>query len=409
MVAILGYSREQISSAVQDMYTAVADDPDAGYHFPVGESVGRMLDYPSAYFAQLPDATRQSFIGVGCPLRAGAPQRGDSVLDIGAGSGADSLIAARMVGPEGRVYSLDLTAAMTQRLKHAADAAGVNNIEVLRASAERLPLADASVDLVISNGMLNLVPDKRAAVAEMFRVLRPGGRVQIADVVIRRPVTVDCSEDPRLWAECVVGATVEDELVALFMGAGFEDVRIVRRHDYFAQSPSAQTREIADGFGARSIELAMRRGEQPPGRLARWKQRLDPRRWIANIRRRGLLGMTSLVLALLACYGTLAALALLAALGFGITLADVPWAGPTSAVIAIVAAIAVIAGVRRHQNVLPSLLAIPGAALVAYALLIDFNAVVELVGFMVLAIAVVSDAWLRRRHDVRLLGLDGSD
>ena len=107
----------------------------------------------------------------------------------------------------------------------------------------------------------------------------------------------------------------------------------------------------------------------------------------------------SLVLALLACYGTLAALALLAALGFGITLADVPWAGPTSAIIAILTGIIVMAGMRRHHSMLPSLVAVPGAVLVAYALLVDFNAMVELAGFVLLAIAVAWDTWLRRRHD----------
>lgn len=405
MVAILGYSREQIAAAVQDMYTAVADDPHAGFHFPVGEPVSRLLDYPAERFARLPDMVRDSFIGVGCPLRAGGPRSGETVLDIGAGAGADSLMAAQQVGPDGRVLALDLTEAMTRKLRQAVAQAAAENLDVLQASAERLPLADACVDLVISNGVLNLVPDKRRAVAEMFRVLRPGGRVQIADVVIHRPVTVDCSEDPRLWAECVVGATVEDDLLALFRDAGFEDVRIVRRHDYFAHSPSAQTREIAAGFGARSVELAMRRGTQAPSRIRQWWQRFNPVRLLARIRRQGLAGVAGLVLALLACYGTLMALAVLAAFGLGVTVADVPWAGPTAAIAAGLAAVAVTAGLRRHRRFGPTVVAVTGAALVAHALLVDFNETVEFIGFVLLGIAVGWDVWLRRSRDSRLLGL----
>lgn len=402
MVAILGYSRKQISAAVQDMYTAVAADPNAGFHFPVGEEVSRMLDYPAEQFAQLPRLVRDSFIGVGCPLRAGAPAAGETVLDIGAGAGTDTLLAAQTAG---RVLALDLTSAMTERLQQAVVTTGVSNVHIVQASAESLPLANESVDLVISNGMLNLVPDKRRAVAEMFRVLRPGGRVQIADVVIQRPVTVDCSSDPRLWAECVVGATVEEELLALFVEAGFEDVRVVRRHDYFAHSPSEQTREIAAGFGARSIELTMRRREQAPGRVRQWWQRYNPVRLLAQIRRHGLVGVASLALAILACYGTLVALALLATVGAGITLSDVPWAGPTSALVAIFTAAVVAVGVRRHRRIEPVVLAVVGAGMVAHALLVEFDETVELIGFIVLAIGVGLDIWWRRRMDAHLLGL----
>lgn len=405
MVAILGYSRQQIFEAVQEMYTTVADTPQAGFHFPVGDSVCHLLDYPAEQVSLLPDLARESFIGVGCPMRAGVPSDGETVLDIGSGAGADSLIAAKFAGPGGRVLSLDLTAAMTRRLKQAADQAGVTNVHVLQGSAECLPLADASVDLVISNGMLNLVPDKRRAIAEMFRVLRPGGRVQLADVVIRRPVTVDCSDDPQLWAECVVGATVEDDLLALFQEAGFENVRVVRRHDYFSHSPSSQTREIAAGFGAHSLELCMQRGERAPNRLRQWWQRVNPLRMITRIRRHGWTGAATLVLALLACYGTLLALALLAALGASITLADVPWAGPSSAIAAIVTAIVVATGMRRHQRLEPILVGSIGAGMVAWALLIDFDATVELIGFVLLGIAVAADVLLRRHVDAKLLGL----
>lgn len=402
MVAVLGYSREQIFEAVTDMYTAVADDPGAPFHFPVGEQAGRALGYSDQTLNALPEAVRDSFAGVGCPFNGNAVQPGDTVLDLGAGAGADSLIAARLAGPRGHVVALDLTPAMTRKLK---TGAGSANISVVQASAEELPLADAGFDSITSNGALNLVPDKRRAIAEMFRVLRPGGRVQLADVVIHRPITTDCSEDPRLWVECVVGATVDEELLALFREAGFEDLHVVRSNDYFAHSPSEQTREIAANFGARSVELAMRRGERAPGRMKRWFHRLNPVRMLRGLWRRGFLGVASLGMALAACYGTLAGLALLAAAGLGRTSPDETlWAG-TIAFFAVLTALAVISGADRHRHPGPPLLAAGGAGVVIFALYVHYHQLIESAGFLVLGAAVAWDYVQRRRAQSRVLGL----
>jgi SAM-dependent methyltransferase len=324
------------------------------------------------------------------------------VLDIGAGAGADSLIAARRAGPDGRVVALDLTPAMTRKLKTGAGDAGIH---VIQASAEDLPLADESFDCITSNGALNLVPDKRRAVAEMFRVLRPGGRLQFADVVIHRPVTADCSEDPRLWVECVVGATVDEELLALFRESGFQDVRVVGTRDYFAHSPSAQTREIAASFGARSMELAMRRGERAPGALRRWLHRLDPRRGLVRLWRGGLVGAVGLILALAACYGTLAALGLLAAVGLGRPNPDETlWAGAIALFTALTAA-AMAFGAHRHRIPGPPLLGVAGAAVVLFALFVHYHMFIEGAGFVLLAAAVAWDIVLRRREQARVLGV----
>ena len=165
------------------------------------------------------------------------------------------------------------------------------NVEVIQACAEHLPIANASIDTITSNGALNLIPDKRRAIREMFRVLRPGGQLQLADVVINRPVNVNCDSDPRLWVECVVGATVEDSLLAMLGDAGFENVRILRRLDYFAHSPSQQTREIATRFGAHFTELTAERAGQAPRWWHQWLRRCHPRRWLADLHRRGLLGV----------------------------------------------------------------------------------------------------------------------
>ncbi|WP_148252976.1 MerC family mercury resistance protein [Aidingimonas lacisalsi] len=404
MVAILGYSRQQIISAVQGMYTAVANDPASPFHFPVGDSACHFLDYPQAQTAQLPAATLDSFAGVGYPFHGEAIQPGDRVLDIGAGAGNDSLIARQLTGPEGHVIALDLTYAMTRKLRTVIDTHDIDSIDVIQASAERLPLANDSIDSITSNGALNLVPNKRLAVAEMFRVLRPRGRLQIADIVIQRPVSVDCHDDPRLWVECVVGATVKEDLLALFRDAGFEDIQELNARDYFALSPSEQTRDIASSFGAHTIELSMRRGLTAPSLLQQWLRRLDPRRWFRSIWRRGLLGVISLILALLSCYGTLATVAILPLLGLGLTIDEGIWA--TSIVIfSFLTLLAITAGIRRHHTVWPLLVGIGGTVILLYTLFVDYQPLIELGGFILLIIATGWDLYQRRKREADVLGL----
>jgi SAM-dependent methyltransferase len=404
MVAVLGYSRQQITQAVQGMYHAVAEHPDDDFHFPVGRSASRRLGYPEEQIAALPEALIDSFAGVGYPFRAKAIHAGDRVLDIGAGAGNDALIACRLTGEGGHVIALDLTAAMTRKLRENASLTGVDNLSVVQASAEHLPLPAASVDSITSNGALNLVPDKRRAIAEMFRVLRPGGRLQLADVVIHRPVSVDCHEDPRLWVECVVGATVKEHLMALFEEAGFEEVEVVGSHDYFALSPSDQTREVAESFGAHAIEVGMYRGDRVPTAFHQWRHRLNPRRWLLLLRRRGLLGLASLGLALLSCYGTLALVGLLPMLGIGLAVNEEAWA-VTIAGFTLLTVIILAAGIRQHRHLGPTLLVMPGCAAILHALFIDYQAGVELGGFVILAAAALWDLKTRRQQEARVLGL----
>lgn len=405
MVAILGYSRGQIFAAVRDMYCAVARAPDDHFHFPVGRSAAQALGYPPDQLNRLPATCLDAFAGVGYPFSAEAVQPGDFTLDIGAGAGNDALIALERVGQQGHVIALDLTRDMTHRIGGAAGEAGANNISVVEASAEQLPLADGSVDSITSNGALNLVPDKRRAVAEMFRVLRPGGRIQLADVVIQRPVTVDCSDDPRLWVECVVGATVDEDLLAMFRDAGFEDIRVVRSLDYFSHSPSAQTREIAGSFGAYSVELAMQRAEQSPGAVWHWSRRLNPARAVKSLWRSGAAGVASLALALLTCYGILAALGLLAAIGTRVGLNEDLWAAAIALFVALTV-VAIAPGLRYHRNVGPVAVGAVGALVVCYALFVHYTIAVELMGFLLLAASVGWDIHFRRRAQTRVLGLD---
>jgi arsenite methyltransferase len=394
MVAILGFSRARVLAAVRDMYTEVAAAPDQPFHFPVGRGACLKLGYPPELLDAVPAEALESFAGVGYPFRAQAIRPGDVVLDVGSGSGTDALVAARLTGPAGKVYGLDMTAAMARKLRRLASAAGIGHLAVIEGNAEAIPLADASVDVVTSNGVLNLVPDKRRAVAEIFRVLKPGGRMQLADIVIHRPVTPDCRADPKLWAECVVGATVDEDYLALFRDAGFERIESLRDHDYFALSRSHETREVAARFGARAIELSLLRGAVAPGLLPRLARRLDPRRLIRSVRRRGLEGAFALLLAVLACYGSLAAVGLLSLAGLTLALSDAAVSGTILAFVAL-AVVAVGAGWRRHAQAAPFGVALLGGAIVAYAHGVDFSFAVEFAGFALVALAIFLD---RRAH-----------
>ncbi|RWL93726.1 MAG: methyltransferase domain-containing protein [Mesorhizobium sp.] len=257
MVAVLGFNREQILAAVRDMYTAVACEPERVFHFPTGRQACIFVGYPEPWLDALPATVVESFAGVGLPFRAGVIRRGHRVLDIGSGSGTDVLSAARLVGPEGGVFGLDMTAAMLDKLRGNIERAGVKNVRALEGNAEDIPLPDESVDVVTSNGVLNLVPDKRRAFAEIFRVLRPGGSVQIADIVVAKPIGESSRANPKLWAECVVGASIEDDYLDLFRQAGLVNVTVLRSFDYFSGSSSADTRRIAGALGAKAIEIRM--------------------------------------------------------------------------------------------------------------------------------------------------------
>lgn len=257
MVAVLSDKREFIIAAVKDMYTDVATRPDKEFHFPTGRSACLFVGYPADEVDAIPETAVESFAGVGYPHAGGAISTGSVVLDVGAGSGTDSLIAGRRVGPKGKVYGLDMTAAMLDKLRANIDRMGAANVEPLEGDAEEIPLPDETVDVVTSNGVLNLVPDKAKAFAEIYRVLRPGGRVQLADIVVSNPISDECRSNPELWAECVVGASLEDDYIDMFAGAGFEGIRVLRQFDYFSGSSSENTRKVAAGFKAHTVELVM--------------------------------------------------------------------------------------------------------------------------------------------------------
>ncbi len=261
MVVITSDDREVILDAVRRMYTDVARAPERGFHFPTGRAACEFEGYPDERLDPLPPEAVASYAGVSCPFRADVIRPGDSVLDVGSGSGTDALIAASLVGPQGEVAGLDLTPAMRERLRENAGRMGLSNVRVLDGNAESVPLPDASMDVVTTNGVLNLVPDKPAAVAEIHRVLRPGGRLQLADIVLAEKPSDACRRKPELWAECIVGATKEAEYLELFREAGLREVEVLSRLDYFARSPSEETRELAASLGAEAVVLRARKPE----------------------------------------------------------------------------------------------------------------------------------------------------
>jgi SAM-dependent methyltransferase len=176
----------------------------------------------------------------------GAPQLGATVLDHACGAGMDLLLAALRVGRTGRAIGVDMTQAMREQAMHAAAVAGMSErIRILPGLLEELPLEDASVDVVISNGVLNLSPDKRQALKEIFRVLRPGGRLLLADVVVQRELALPVRRSPELWAACIGGALPEPELFELVSAVGLRDGRIEARFESFAGT-SAEAKVSVD-------------------------------------------------------------------------------------------------------------------------------------------------------------------
>ncbi len=190
---------DALRDQVRDKYREVAVAPGAGYHFHTGRELASRLGYGDGVVGTLPDRAVESFAGVGNPfsLRPLAP--GEHVVDVGSGAGFDSFIAAGKVGPGGQVTGVDMTPEMLAKARQTAAALGLGHVEFREGLAEALPVEDGWADVVISNGVINLCADKRAVFAEIRRVLRPGGRLQFADIANGRPVPIEAMRDIDLW------------------------------------------------------------------------------------------------------------------------------------------------------------------------------------------------------------------
>jgi len=191
---------EALRGQVRDKYREVAVDPGASFHFHTGRGLARRLGYDAEAVAALPDRAVESFAGVGNPFSLRRLEPGEKVVDVGAGAGFDSFIAAGQVGPAGQVIGIDMTPEMLAKSRETAEALGLASVQFKYGLAEAIPVPDGSADVVISNGVINLCPDKRAVFAEIFRVLRPGGRLQLADIANGRPVPIEALRDIDLWS-----------------------------------------------------------------------------------------------------------------------------------------------------------------------------------------------------------------
>lgn len=199
MTSELTIDQTALRAAIRAEYAAVASEPSRGFHFHTGRGLAERLGYPAEWVDPLPESAVESFAGVGNPFALGRLRRGERVLDLGCGAGFDCVLAARQVGPAGRVIGVDMTPAMLAKASANAAALGCGNLEVRQGYIESLPVESASIDVVISNGVINLSPDKAAVFAEIMRVLKPGGRIQIADIIVTRPVPDAARNDIALW------------------------------------------------------------------------------------------------------------------------------------------------------------------------------------------------------------------
>jgi ubiquinone/menaquinone biosynthesis C-methylase UbiE len=238
---------------VKEMYREVAEEPFKEFHFETGRTLAERLGYPRAELEEIPAEAIDSFAGVGYYFDLARIQPGESVVDLGSGSGMDSFLAARQVGGRGRVIGIDMTEAQLTKARRLAADRGFSNVEFVEAHIEQVPLADGSADVVISNGVINLAPDKTRVFAEAGRVLRRGGRLALADIVTSThlPVSVTC--DASLWAACIGGAMQRDDYREAIEAADFEleDLKENSQYRFVSERADNATKK----YGVKSVSL----------------------------------------------------------------------------------------------------------------------------------------------------------
>jgi ubiquinone/menaquinone biosynthesis C-methylase UbiE len=241
-----------LEGKVQQMYRQVAEQPHASYHFEMGRALAQRLGYPEDLLAAIPEGAVESFAGVGFFFDLAALQQGETVIDLGSGSGMDTFIAAGLVGPTGSVVGVDFTREQLTKARRLAAEAGIEHVEFREGRIESLPADDESFDCVISNGVINLSPDKQRIFAEAARVLRPGGRLAIADIVTTRPLTEAIVSNANLWASCIGGAAEQDIYRNLIEAVGLM-IKATQPNPYGFLSTQARNASVK--YGVHSISL----------------------------------------------------------------------------------------------------------------------------------------------------------
>ena len=190
---------ETLRTEISKEYSVVATNPEREFHFHTGRRLAEILEYDEKLVNSVPDSGLESFAGTGNPFAMGKLKEGESVVDVGSGAGFDSLLAAQMVGPEGRVIGVEMTEEMLDKARGAAEEAGLKNVDFIQGLAEKLPVEEGWADVVISNGVINLCMDKLSVFRQLFRVLKSGGRIQISDIVVQRAVSDSAKQKIDLW------------------------------------------------------------------------------------------------------------------------------------------------------------------------------------------------------------------
>ena len=198
-VAELGLELGELRKAISEEYEVVANKPDQGFHFHTGRRLTRILGYQDEWLEGIPESSIESFAGTGNPFSIAEIKLGEIVVDIGCGAGIDSLVAAKKVGSNGKVIGVDMTDAMLNKARKAGEDSGFNQVEFKKGHAESLPIEDGYADVVISNGVINLTPDKKATFREIARILKPKGRLQIGDILVQKKVPDGAKRKIDLW------------------------------------------------------------------------------------------------------------------------------------------------------------------------------------------------------------------
>jgi arsenite methyltransferase len=245
-----GVDARELDRRIQGMYRDVADGSGPALHFPIGREIAEALGYPAALLDGLPAGAVSSFAGVGYHLDLARLRPGERVLDLGSGSGTDVYAAAAHVGPYGHVAGVDIT---PEQLEKARQRRATAPVSFHRARIEALPFGDETFDAVISNGVVNLSPDKRQVFAEAARVLRPGGRLAIADIVTDRQIAARTVCQADLWAACIAGASQRESYLSDITAAGL-DLRLVRRNRAY-RFTSERAQNTTRKYGAHSVSL----------------------------------------------------------------------------------------------------------------------------------------------------------
>jgi ubiquinone/menaquinone biosynthesis C-methylase UbiE len=243
---------EELEAKVKDMYRHVAEEPAGDYHFELGRRLADRLGYPADVLDEIPDGAVESFAGVGYFFDLAELNDGETVVDLGSGSGMDVFFAATQVGSSGRVIGVDFTTEQLGKARRLAEEAGFDQVELREGRIENLPIDAGCCDCVISNGVINLAPEKERVFAEVARVLRPGGRLAIADIVSEQELkeSIVCNAD--LWASCIGGAAQEDAYRSAIEAAGLR-IEDLRENPY--EFISERAKNASAKYGVKSVSL----------------------------------------------------------------------------------------------------------------------------------------------------------